>query len=599
MTKKTLYVDKARTPFLVGIIRDITDRKQIEDQLMRKSAILGAAAEISIDGILVLDKNRKNILVNRRFQEMWGIPTNVLEGGDEMGMIRYLLNQVKEPARFIQNMESLEKNPNEKVRDEIEFKDGRVLDRYSSAFYSPQGDYEGRIWYFRDITDYKKIEERLIRDGAREKALLRLAQMHDLAADDISKYAMEAAISLTSSRIGYMALMSEDESFMTMNYWSKTVMAQCEMVDRPLVFTIRDLGLLGEPIRQRRPVMINDYSAIDPARKALPKGHIGLSRHLGLPIFDGQKIVALAGVGNKPTEYTESDVTQLTLMMEGMMNLIHRKRMEEELQKAKEGLEVKVGERTSELTSANQELKVLAEELKRASNAKSEFLANMSHELRTPLNSVIGFSEVLSDETFGRLNEKQKKYMQYVLASGRHLLSLINDVLDLSKVEAGKMELVLSRVSMKLLLEESVEFVRETAYKKEIEISISVEEGIGEILCDERKVKQVVFNLLSNAVKFTPQAGKVGVRAGRIQDGFLEVEVWDNGIGIAPEDQAKIFETFTRLQNSRTLSTEGTGLGLALSKKIVELHGGTIRLVSEGLNQGTTVRFTLPMGQHG
>jgi two-component system CheB/CheR fusion protein len=246
------------------------------------------------------------------------------------------------------------------------------------------------------------------------------------------------------------------------------------------------------------------------------------------------------------------------------------------------------------LEKAHEELKELATELKRVARAKSEFLANMSHELRTPLNSINGFSEVLYDETFGPLNEKQKKYVNNVLTSGKHLLLLINQILDMAKVEAGKMKLALSSLPMKNLLNEISLLVADMVSKKKLEMSLEIAEDLPNIEADELKVKEIIYNLLSNAVKFTPEGSKIGMRAKKA-DSEIEIVVWDTGIGIAPENMGKIFEGFFRVDTPYSRVTEGTGLGLPLSKKMVELHGGKLSVESGGLNKGTSVWFTLPI----
>jgi two-component system CheB/CheR fusion protein len=246
------------------------------------------------------------------------------------------------------------------------------------------------------------------------------------------------------------------------------------------------------------------------------------------------------------------------------------------------------------LEKAHEELKALAAELKRTARVKSEFLANMSHELRTPLNSINGFSEVLFDETFGPLNAKQKQYVNNVLTSGKHLLLLINQILDMAKVEAGKMKLTLSAISMKTLLNDISMLVADMVSKKKIEMLLEITPDLPDIEADELKVKEIIYNLVSNAVKFTPEGGKIGMRAKKI-DSEIEVVVWDTGVGIAAENMGKIFEGFFRVDTPYSRVTEGTGLGLPLSKKLVELHGGNFAVESEGLGKGTLVRFTLPI----
>jgi signal transduction histidine kinase len=239
-----------------------------------------------------------------------------------------------------------------------------------------------------------------------------------------------------------------------------------------------------------------------------------------------------------------------------------------------------------------QEIQDKSRQLEIANQHKSEFLANMSHELRTPLNAIIGFSEVLIERMFGELNDKQDDYLKDIHASGKHLLSLINDILDLSKIEAGRMELDVETFDVPAALANAMTLVRERAQRHGIALGLEVAAEVGEMRADERKFKQILLNLLTNAVKFTPDGGRVDVRARRA-DGVLEVAVADTGIGIAPEDQAAVFEEFRQVGRHYTNKQEGTGLGLALTKRFVELHGGTITLVSEP-GRGSTFSFTLP-----
>jgi signal transduction histidine kinase len=241
-----------------------------------------------------------------------------------------------------------------------------------------------------------------------------------------------------------------------------------------------------------------------------------------------------------------------------------------------------------------QEIADKSAQLEAASRHKSEFLANMSHELRTPLNAIIGFSEILAERMFGDINEKQTEYLQDILESGRHLLSLINDILDLSKIEAGRMELELSEFDLPSAIENALILVRERASRRAIRLGSSIDERLGMIGGDERKVKQVLLNLLSNALKFTPEGGRIDVGA-RLNVDMAEVSVADTGIGIAPADQAAVFEEFRQV-GTADKKAEGTGLGLALSRKFVELHGGRIWMTSQ-VGSGSTFTFTLPLRQ--
>jgi signal transduction histidine kinase len=239
----------------------------------------------------------------------------------------------------------------------------------------------------------------------------------------------------------------------------------------------------------------------------------------------------------------------------------------------------------------NDELQRVYAELEAASLHKSAFLASMSHELRTPLNAILGFSQVLREQMFGEVNEKQKEYLEDILSSGNHLLSLINDVLDLSKVEAGQVELEVAPFSLRDALERGVVTVRERAAQDGVRVTLATDGPVDQVEGDERRIRQVIFNLLSNAVKFTPAGGAVDVSAAQV-NGEVRVAVTDTGPGLAPEDRERIFEEFQQTELGLE-QQEGSGLGLALSKRLVELHGGRIWVDSEP-GKGSTFVFTLP-----
>jgi protein-histidine pros-kinase len=239
------------------------------------------------------------------------------------------------------------------------------------------------------------------------------------------------------------------------------------------------------------------------------------------------------------------------------------------------------------------ERKLFERKIQEASRLKSEFLANMSHELRTPLNGIIGFSEFLVDEKPGKLNEKQKEYLNDILNSGRHLLQLINDVLDLSKVEAGKMELFPEKFALAKAVEEVCAVVSPQATRQNVSIQKDISRSVENVMLDQQKFKQVLFNLLSNAVKFTDGGGRVEIVATRSPPDGLLLQVRDTGIGIKREDLDKLFIEFQQLDSGTDRRYEGTGLGLALTKKIVELQKGSISVESEP-GRGSIFAVTLP-----
>jgi two-component system, NtrC family, sensor kinase len=329
-------------------------------------------------------------------------------------------------------------------------------------------------------------------------------------------------------------------------------------------------GVMGRATEIREPIQIGDIAAPGVYESHLRDVLIGAGYRalLSVPIIrEGQIIGSLSLNRKAPGEFSAEVIDVLRSFATQSALAIQNARLFREIEQKSRQLEV-------------------------ASQHKSEFLANMSHELRTPLNAIIGFSEVLSEKMFGELNEKQEEYSKDIHASGQHLLSLINDILDLSKIEAGRMELELSDYHLPSALDSALTLVRERAGRRGIELHLSIDERLGQMRADERKVRQVVLNLLSNAIKFTPEGGRIEVAA-VAKDGLVEIAVSDTGVGIAPEDQEAVFEEFRQV-GTADKKVEGTGLGLTLCRKFVELHGGKIWVKSQ-VGEGSTFTFTIPV----
>ncbi|MBI3483610.1 MAG: PAS domain-containing protein, partial [Acidobacteria bacterium] len=270
-------------------------------------------------------------------------------------------------------------------------------------------------------------------------------------------------------------------------------------------------------------------------------------------------------------------------------DITDRRQAEDEVRRLNNELQQRVRERTAELENANQQLEQRRIELEGASKFKDQFLSTMSHELRTPLNAVMGFSELLSDARYGPLSEKQQRYVSHIHSGGNHLLRLINDVLDLSKIEAGRMELAIESALMESTFEEVLADLRPLADKKSQVFSVDCAPALT-VRADAMRLKQVLMNLVGNAIKFTPEGGRIALQA-RPENGTVRVEVRDTGPGILPEEQKRIFEAFVRLQKPGAAS-EGTGLGLAITQRLVELHGGRMGLESEP-GKGSCFYFSL------
>jgi signal transduction histidine kinase len=332
-------------------------------------------------------------------------------------------------------------------------------------------------------------------------------------------------------------------------------------------------GAIGRTAITREPVQVPDITVPGAYHSRTRENLIesGVKAVLAVPMIHQDRLIGCLGVTrNRPGEFPAETIELLRRFATQSALAIQNARLFREIEDKSRQLEV-------------------------ASQHKSEFLANMSHELRTPLNAIIGFSEVLAERMFGELNDKQEEYLKDIHASGQHLLSLINDILDLSKIEAGRMELELTDFHLPTALDNALTLVRERAGRRGIALHMTTDERLDYVRADERKIRQVVLNLLSNAIKFTPEGGRIEVQAKPV-DGAVEVAVTDTGVGIAPEDQEAIFEEFRQV-GTADKKVEGTGLGLALSRKFIELHGGRIWVESQ-VGAGSTFTFTIPV-RHG
>ena len=554
-------------------------------------------------------------------------------------------------------------------------------------------------------------------------------------------HALDEALRLTRSRYGYIALYDGETRTIDIASWSHDVMAECAVDHAPGGICLDDVGTWGEPIRQRQPVVVNDFSAADATTHGFPDGHVRLNRYLTVPIFDDERIVAVVGIANKETDYTaDVDAIQLMAFMGGvwkelarvradarrleleeiasrgpavaftwslepgwpilfvsrnvdqfgysaedlvrdrtpfrefvhpddleyvarateewlarpgqeldieyriltadgetrwvydaswmvehqedgprinqgiLVDITDRREAELELERSRDHLEECVAERTQDLADTNarldssnealstanaeleqtlEELRAANQRLEEATTAKSRFLATMSHELRTPLNSIIGFSDLLGRGMAGPLTDEEELQIGIINKSGRQLLGLINDILDLSKVEAGSMKLRLTDTDLVELVTEVVGALRPLAAEKALELSAALPGGPLIVHSDAERVRQIVTNIVGNAVKFT-DAGSVSVLVETASDGSARIVVTDTGPGIAVEDLPHIFNAFRQAERAKGDYPTGTGLGLAISRELTTLLGGTVTATST-LGEGSTFEVTLPL----
>ncbi|PLX19888.1 MAG: hypothetical protein C0599_10065, partial [Salinivirgaceae bacterium] len=439
----------------------------------------------------------------------------------------------------------------------------------------------------QDVTEQKNLERELI--AAKEKAeeslnkineqneeiqlnnerlegLLRISQFQAKNLQGFLDFALQEAIKFTKSKIGYIYFYNEDTKQFILNTWSKEVMKECAVMDPQTIYDLDSTGCWGEAVRQRKPIIINDYEVEKPMKKGTPEGHVKLHKFLTIPlIFDGE-IVAVVGVANKETDYDNADVRQLSLLMDSVWKISERITLVKDLTEAKEKAE-----------NANQ--------------LKTEFLHNMSHEVRTPMNGIIGFSRMFDKPVLS--DEKRKFYSKIVQNSSQQLLRIIDDILEISNLETKQEKIYETEFSLNDLLMELFSIFDLQAKERNLPIYIkkALHDGQSHLLGDRSKLSKIIGNLIENAIKYT---NKGFVEMGYfIEKESLNIYVKDTGIGIAPENHEIIFERFSQENKEISKKLGGLGLGLSISKENAKLLGGDITVKSEK-GKGSTFYLTIP-----
>jgi len=501
---------------VVNSFRDVTERKQDEEKLLLKTTLLEAQSEASIDGILAIDDNGKSILFNKRFGEMWKIPREILDAKNDEKMLQHVMGQLKDPDEFINKVKYLYAHRDEKSRDEIEFKDGRFFDRYSSPLTGANGKYYGRIWYFRDITERKQAEEIIFTE--KERLLVSLHSIGD-------------GLIATDNKGKVMILNKVGEE---LTGWSE---AEALGKNASEVFKI-----VNEETR---------LPCADPIAKVLKLGEItGLANHTMLISQDGREIPIADSAA--PIHDRQGNVIGVILVFRDITDTRRVERMQ------------------------------------------NEFVSTVSHELRTPLSIIKEGISLTVEGLYGKIEEDQKKSLTIVLRNVDRLARIINSILDISRLEGGKVELKKELFNIADLGREVVSNFSPSAKDKGLELRGNIPSEKVMLSADRDKLMEIFVNLVGNALKFT-EKGYIEVsmldKADRI-----ECSVADSGRGISQTDLPKAFSKFEQFGRGTGPGEKGTGLGLYIVKKLVELHKGKVWVESEP-GKGTKFTFTLPKGE--
>jgi PAS domain S-box-containing protein len=434
----------------------------------------------------------------------------------------------------------------------------------------------GKYWssaIVRDITDRKNAEKDRALNSRRLAALLELSQMSSASIHDLAHFAMEEAVNLTGSTIGYVAFANDAETVLTTYSWSKAAMAEYAIQNKPILCPVESTGLWGEAVRQRRPIITNDYAADNSWKRGLPNGHVRILRHMNVPIFDGDRIVIVAGVGNKTTEYDEGDVRQLTLLMEGVWRIVNQRRAEEERKK-------------------------LQEQLAQASKMEAigRLAGGVAHDFNNLLTTILGYTEMILNQ----LNEEDplRTEVEEIHKAGERAASLTQQLLAFSRKQVIKPRIIDLNETVK-----DAKKMLERLIGEHIKLVFNLDQDLGRIKVDPHQIDQVLLNLAVNARDAMPDGGTLTIATSNISfegehsqlhpeiasGSYAVLSVTDTGVGMDNEIKARLFEPFFSTKENG----KGTGLGLAMVYGIAKQNGGTVSVYSEP-GMGTVFRICFP-----
>jgi len=578
----------------------ITKRQQTEEALRESEERFRRLSDATFEGIVINDKGR--ILdVNQTFATMFGYEMSELIGTSVLKLMAPEFRDSTE-NKILSGFEQLYESVGLR-------KDGTTFPIEIRAKGTQYHGQMVRVGAIRDVTERRQTEAQLTRQSAVLNAINKV--FRETLMCETEEYVAHTCLAvveeLTYSKFGFIGEINQSGRFDTIAL-SNPGWDACRMPKSDAVVLIRDMeirGIWGRALKDEQSQIVND-PASHPDSVGTPEGHPQITSFLGVPLKHAGKAIGMIALANKESGYDLTDQQDVETLSVAFVEALMRKRAELALQKAHDELEFRVQERT-------RELEMTSERLREANKAKSEFLANMSHELRTPLNAIIGFSEVLRDGLCGELNQEQLEAIFDIHASGEDLLQMINDILDMSKVEAGKFDFHIEMFPFDDILQSVENVFGNMIKKKEQNFTVKVPDDFDTgfdtlsatqpksptqskdlpfIYADKTRFKQIFYNLLSNAVKFTPEGGSIIVTASCDDNEFL-FEVEDTGIGIREEDMDKLFKEFSQIDSSYSRQHEGTGLGLALTKKLVQMHEGNIWAESE-YGKGSKFSFTIP-----
>jgi PAS domain S-box-containing protein len=556
----TPLVIEDKTVGVLAIARDVNKRIQTEEQ----NAKLIHAVENSPVSIVVTNTDGNIEYVNKKFQDLTGYSAEEAKGQNPR-----ILKSGKTPEEVYKVLwDSLVIGGswsgeliNKKKSGELYWEQAQI-----SAIRTTGNKVTHYIAVKEDITQRKKSEELLEKSNQRLRAITSIIQSETNSIQELLELALEKAIEITESKIGYIYYFNEEKQEFQLNSWSKQVMNECSIADPQRSYLLEKTGIWGEAVRQRKPIILNDFQTSHPLKKGYPEGHAHLSKFLTVPVFDATKIVAVVGVANKTDNYTEADILQLTLLMDAVWQQTRRKQMEIELR-----------QKNSELIESNAQ--------------KDKFFSIIAHDLRSPFSGIAGLSNYIVNN-YHQLNENERiESIQLIDNAAKGIWGLLENLLDWSRSMLGKMEFKPKVLEIQSIINGNRDFLDQAAASKKIEIRYDGDMAIT-LFADSNMLKTILRNLISNAIKFTRENGQIVVKIDQTSLQTLFV-VADNGIGMDEQTISQLFNINKSITNLGTSGEKGTGLGLLLCKEMVEKHNGKIWVESEP-GKGSKFMFTLP-----
>jgi len=532
----------------------------------------------SFSGIILINTDGKYFDVNPTFSKMTGYskleifekPIGLITHPDDRKKIKDAFNelQFKENQNFSDQIRIIHKN-------------GNILWIHLNANknYDPFGNFKYILVEIFDITSQKTAEldlieakEEIVLQNERLESLLRISQFQTNSIQVLLDFALEEAIKLTNSKIGYIYFYNEETRQFTLNTWSKDVMKECVVQNPQTIYDLDSTGCWGEAVRQRKPIVFNNYQEVNHLKKGIPEGHVRLSKFLTIPVFSDDKIIAVAGVANKISDYDNSDIRQLTLLMGNVWKISERISLIDKLNKEKEKAESNE-KKLSELNAT-----------------KDKLFSIIAHDLKSPFNSILGFTILLMESINDHDFEKSETLISYINDSAKNTFNLLNNLLEWAKSQTGQLKfnpkhLVLSNIISSIIDEQNLG-------AKIKDISINFQSNTLNVFADQNMLETVLRNLISNSIKYTRAGGKIEIQTNNKED-YLELSISDTGIGMSKEVLDKLFVIGEQESLDGTSGEKGTGLGLILCKDFIEKHNGKIWVESQP-DKGSSFYIAIP-----